>query len=46
MGGHLKEYVLFADRIIDLLKIEWGFTDDDRAVIEVEREKKLAQMIK
>ena len=35
-----KESVAAAyDRIISALKTEWGFTDDDRAVIEAEYEK-------
>ena len=44
--GDKKKLIATYDRIIDLLKTEWGFADDDRAIIEVEREKKLAQMIK
>ena len=44
--GDKEKLIATYDRIIDLLKTEWGFADDDRAIIEVEREKKLAQMIK
>ena len=44
--GDKEKLIATYDRIIDLLKTEWGFADDDRAIIDVEREKKLAQMIK
>ena len=38
MGEREKVAVAY-DRIIESMKTEWGFADDDRAVIEVEYEK-------
>jgi tetratricopeptide (TPR) repeat protein len=44
--GDREKLIATYDRIIDLLKNEWGFADDDKAIIEVEREKKAAEMKK
>lgn len=37
--GKYHHAVAACDRILECLKTEWGFSDDDRSVIEVEREK-------
>lgn len=44
--GEKEKLLATYDRIIESLKTEWGFAADDRAVIEVEREKKAAEMRK
>ena len=42
--GDREKLISTYDRIIESMKIEWGFADDDRVVVEVEREKKVAEM--
>ncbi len=44
--GEKEKLLVTYDRIIETIKTEWGFADDDRDVIEVEREKKAIEMRK